>query len=64
MKIFPAIDLYDGKAVRLLTVVRPKSAIRYVDIVCPHCGGTNRVPDDDRGRCAYCESLLPLKGGQ
>lgn len=51
-----------ANAVRLLTVIDPKPAVKYVDVVCPHCGGTSRVPRDDRGRCAYCNSLLPLEG--
>ena len=51
-------------AVRLLTVLNPKPVIKYIDIVCPHCCGTNRVPQDNRGRCAYCDSLLPLPGSR
>ena len=55
----PGVD-----AVRLHVVLNPKPALKYVDIVCPHCGGTSRVPRDDHGRCAYCDSLLPLDGGR
>ena len=33
--------------------------VEYIDVVCPHCGGTTRALPGRPCRCDYCDSMLP-----
>ena len=51
------LDTHNTKVI-LPENVRP--AQRYVAIVCPHCGATNRVPADVGGTCEYCSQFIQV----
>ena len=57
------ITLDEIRGIAVLTppppIVPPKWVI---DVVCPRCGGTTTIESGTPGRCAWCDSLLPIAG--
>lgn len=46
------------KPLSVLLTGTEKTGPRFVAVVCPHCGGTTRLPVGDEGRCDYCDSAI------
>lgn len=46
------------KPLSVLLTGTEKTGPRFVAVVCPHCGGTTRLPVGGEGRCDYCDSAI------